>query len=104
MSIADRLAAGSKIGGEALYQLACVYALAVEAATKDTGLEAAKAKQLADRYADKAMELLGRARTAGYFQTPANVQQLATHGNWQYVRSREAFQKLLRELQAAPGS
>ena len=40
----------------------------------------------------------------GTVVTSANVQQLTTHGDWQYVRSREAFQKLLRELQAAPGS
>jgi hypothetical protein len=68
------------------YDLACVYAVA--------------SSKMADRkqeYADRAMELLGKAVTAGWKDAPHMVRDTDLDA----LRDREDFKKLLTELQAS---
>jgi tetratricopeptide (TPR) repeat protein len=72
---------------EALCGWACVYALAAPAAQA--------AGKPAGPYADRAMELLRRAVAAGYHK----VEELKKESDFNSLRSREDFQKLLSELE-----
>ncbi len=76
--------------GEALFELARVYAL-VAAALKNTG------KKEAEQYVDRALDLLHKARATGFFQNPVPRKNLTDGPDWHILRPRENFQKLLRE-------
>jgi serine/threonine-protein kinase len=83
---ADALTAAKEVRPDVLYSAACVYALAAGAA---------KPAHQADSYAAKAVELLERARTRGYFGDADNRQTLQSDKDLAALRSRADFQKLL---------
>ncbi len=92
---AGALAEGTGLSGNTLYDLACVYAAAA-AATQGPGL--------AGRYAARAMELLQRAQSGGYFQTPDGVKRLRDDAALAPLMSREEFPKFVRGVGAeGPG-
>src|SRR5205085_7043766 len=68
---ADALAPQAKTTGEALYRLAVAYALSAEAVRHDTRIPSTDQSRLADEYAEKALGMLQKAVTAGYFKDPA---------------------------------
>jgi hypothetical protein len=88
---AGALAAGQDLRGEALYQLAGIYATASAVADDTT---------LADQDAARALELLARARAKGYFKTPAGVKRLREDADLAPLRSREEFRQLLQGVEA----
>jgi tetratricopeptide (TPR) repeat protein len=91
---ADPLRKDNSSSADNLYQLACIYAVSA-AAVKNAMPAPADAQQLADEYGGRAMELLERLKDLGFFQNRTNVERLNQDGDWQAVRGRDRFQKLL---------
>jgi hypothetical protein len=83
------------------YSLACVSSLAAAAAAADTQQTPDDRRRLADTHAARGVELLGQARAAGYFQTPANRQKLQKAADLDALRDRDDFKKLLRDVEQA---
>ncbi len=86
------------------YNAACVFAVSARAALHDTKLAPPEREQTAERYAARAMTLLGTDRSAGFFKNPATVAHLKKDPDLDPLRQREDFQKLLADLErdAAP--
>jgi tetratricopeptide (TPR) repeat protein len=93
---ADTLASPKDVTPDTLYQLACVYAVAMAAAKEES--------TSAERYAVHALELLTRVRGAGGFRDTANRDLLKQDDDLNPLRSREDFKALLADLDkpAAP--
>jgi serine/threonine-protein kinase len=91
------VAQGTPSGG-LLAGAARVQALAAAAVRRDDKLPPAERERRAESYAAGALELLNRARAAGYFKSPAEIEPLKDHSDFEPLRTREGFQKLLREL------
>jgi tetratricopeptide (TPR) repeat protein/tRNA A-37 threonylcarbamoyl transferase component Bud32 len=92
---AKALAEQSPGSADILYDAACVYALASGAVHKDAKLAAAEREQLAEPYADRAIELLRQAAAKGY----QDVAQLKRDKDLDALRARPGFQKLLADLE-----
>jgi serine/threonine protein kinase/tetratricopeptide (TPR) repeat protein len=84
--------------GNTLYNLACVHALASAAARKDDKRAAGEREKLAERYATRAVELLARARAAGYFKVAGHVADLDTDPDLEPLRPRADYKRLYGEL------
>ena len=86
------VARSSAVGGEILYQGARVYALSAAAA-----LHEAERAVLAERYARQAVALLARCRQAGYLKGAAAVEALQKQPDFEPLRSRADYRKLLED-------
>jgi serine/threonine-protein kinase len=82
--------------GESLYTLACAEALASGAAAADTKLAPEERRRIAGADAARGIELLGKAKEAGYFRTPANREKLKSDPDLAPLRSRPEFEALLQ--------
>src|SRR5262249_6231037 len=96
---ADTLAAAAPSTGEMQYPAACIYSLSVAACLADTRLSQAEQQALAEQYAGRAMALLAKAQALGFFRTAGKREQVAKDTDLDPLRSREDFQKWLRELE-----
>jgi serine/threonine protein kinase/tetratricopeptide (TPR) repeat protein len=76
------------------YNIACVFALSSAAAGNDSKLAPADRTRLKEQYADRAMEFLHRAVAKGYQNAPS----IKIDPDLAPLRSRDDFQKLVREL------
>jgi hypothetical protein len=92
------LAPGANSPGSREYNLACVLALAAEAARGDAALAPADRASAGERYAARAVALLGRARDAGFFRDPAKVTQMDRDADLIPLRPRADFQALRAAL------
>lgn len=90
------------VSGSRLYSGACVHGLSIAAAGRDSGLGPAARQELVEGYASRAVELLAKAHTGGYFNTPALVEHLKKDPDLAPLRFREDFQKLLAQLEKLP--
>jgi serine/threonine-protein kinase len=81
------------------YDLACGCALAVAAAKHDAALTDAKRARLTQRYGRAAVDLLGRARAAGFFKIAANVERLGQDPLMDPLRQMDEFKQLRDELE-----
>jgi serine/threonine-protein kinase len=95
---AEELSKQETASGDTLYDLARVEALAQTAAAADPKLGPEERHRLADTCATRGIELLEKARAAGYFQTPANRERLKTDQDLAPLRSRPEFAPLLRSI------
>jgi serine/threonine-protein kinase len=102
-AVADAEAAAGKPprSGDDLYNLACVYAVASATVHKDAKLPAAERQRRGERYAARAVALLGEARSAGLFKRPDALTDLKTDPDLAPVRSRAEFTKLLGDVEKA---
>jgi serine/threonine protein kinase/tetratricopeptide (TPR) repeat protein len=91
VAVADEQTRDGKASGDTLCAAACVYALSVPAVKGDA--------RLRERHAARAMDLLRRARDAGYFRGRAWVEELRTQDDLAALRDRADFQQLLQDLQ-----
>jgi serine/threonine protein kinase/tetratricopeptide (TPR) repeat protein len=107
-----RRARGQARAGEAAAALATAQALTKEPATRSAlcceaagvyALASASATEVSQReaYANQALALHRRAQAAGYFKNRANIAALKQDPDLDSLRSREDFQKLVAELEAA---
>ena len=85
-----------------LYNAACLLSLSSSAAAGDKKLPEPKRKELAERYAVRAVELLGQARLAGFFKNPKNIAHLTKDSDLGALRTRADYKKFLHELQSTP--
>jgi hypothetical protein len=92
---AEMLAAAPAVN---LYNVACIYALAMPAARQDNKLPADERERVAEQYAAQALASLAKANTAGHFKDPANLEQLRKDTDLDSLRSRDDFKKLLNEV------
>jgi hypothetical protein len=60
---------------------------------------AAQQQKLAERSADRTVELLNRAREAGWFKNAAAIDQMRSNGDRRALRSHAGDKKLLLELE-----
>lgn len=84
---ADQALAAPKPNGRIWYDAACVFAVSAAAPTDD--------KELCERYAARAVELLGLARAAGYFRQPGTVENMKKDTDLDALRQRDDYRKLL---------
>jgi serine/threonine-protein kinase len=92
-SLVDELAAFPHPPAVALYNLACVMGLCSSAAKDDP--------ELAPRYRARAIDLLRRAREAGFFQSPENVVHLTQDADLRSLHPLDEFQRFLHDLGVA---
>jgi hypothetical protein len=85
-----------------LYDLSCVYAAAITALRKDGGLEAAQRQKAEKRYAERAIELLCAAGTAGHFKDPKNLDGMKKDPDFAPLHDRVEFQKLCADWEKLP--
>jgi serine/threonine-protein kinase len=86
--------------GASYMAAADVYAMASAAVRKDLQLPETDRNQRAEHYATKAVQLVIKARAAGYFKTERETALLKNHPNLAPLRAREDFKELVRELEA----
>jgi hypothetical protein len=87
---AEELLAAPQPPGDVLYEAACVFAVSA-AAVADA--------EPRERYAARAVELLGRAHAAGYFQQKARAEHLKKDDDLTALRQRDDFQELLARIE-----
>jgi hypothetical protein len=76
------------------YDAACAYALASEAAAKDTSVPETDRRVLAQRHAARSVELLRQAVAVGY----DDAEHMKRDTDLDSLRARADFQELLRQL------
>ena len=91
---AGELAMIDPLAADALYNLACAFSLCAAAAKDDAAL--------AERYAARALELLARARAAGFFNAAANVEHFGNDKDLEALRERDDFRKFIEALPKTP--
>jgi tetratricopeptide (TPR) repeat protein len=92
------LAPGPTPRGAREYDLACVLALVAAAARGDATLAPADRASAGERYAARAIALLGQARDAGFFLDPAKVTLMDRDSDLIPLRPRADFQALRAAL------
>jgi tetratricopeptide (TPR) repeat protein len=92
---AEELARVGYEPGDDAYNAACFVARCVRLAERDSRLREAQRRELARRYADRAMDLLRQAVQAGW-KDAAHTKQ---DSDLDPLRNREDFRKLLGELE-----
>jgi hypothetical protein len=98
---ADWLVSQKGITADNRYKLACAYALASAAASRDSQLPAAQREPTIERCASAAIALLDQLRAENYFQTPERRSKLRKdEADLESLRARPDFRKLLTCLPA----
>jgi serine/threonine-protein kinase len=93
---ADELAKSATKQGEALYVLACVYCVSARVLDKDSKPATDERSVLKEKYLVAAGELLRQAQQAGYFKNQANLARLKENPDFDDLRQREGFEKMLK--------
>jgi hypothetical protein len=94
----DALARSPAAPGALLYQGARVYALSAAAAPQE-----ADGAERAQPYARQAVALLLRSRQAGYLKGAAAIEALQTNPDFQSLRPRADYRRLLDSLEKKEG-
>jgi tetratricopeptide (TPR) repeat protein len=102
--VAEEFAGRPSASDFAAFRAARVLSLASAAVYRDPQRAEGERRQLARRYADAAVALLLRLQSQGYFKDRTNVTYLEKDKEFDPLRGRDDFQKLLAELKtkAAP--
>jgi hypothetical protein len=98
MAQVDAVQTSPHITAQAYYDMACASSLASAAVAKDAKLSATKRMALGEDYAARAVALLGKAMAGHY---PNIGRQMKTDSDFNPIRSRHDFQKLLLESEPA---
>jgi serine/threonine protein kinase len=94
----EKLKAQTRPAGELLYEVAALHAraTAAAAATDETRLQ--------KRYADRALDLLKRAATAGWFRDPQRIKQLKEDNDFAPLSGDAGFATFVQGLEAGNGA
>jgi hypothetical protein len=92
---ANRLLDGATPG--IIYDAACVHSLASATVKDDPAVDAAK---LAEEYAARAVELLYKAKAAGWFRNRAMIEYIRTDNDLQPLQMRADYKKFIAELES----
>jgi hypothetical protein len=94
----DELAKSPGLSAENLAHLATAAAQGAAAAGKDAKLPAADRARRGQEYGGRAVQLLSRARDAGYFKATVQIELLKTDADLDPLRGRDDFKELLAQL------
>jgi tetratricopeptide (TPR) repeat protein len=97
---AEEVLAQEDVSDATLYNAACVFSLAAEAAAREDTVSGSERNERAEKYCLRAMELLAAAASAGRFQDAGSRNDLADDPDLDFLRSREDFQQFLNKLEA----
>jgi tetratricopeptide (TPR) repeat protein/tRNA A-37 threonylcarbamoyl transferase component Bud32 len=97
--VAEDLAGPAQTSEFEVFRAARVLARASVEAGRDARLGTAERRDQAEALAARAVALLQRAQSQGYFKKPANVAELQQDRNLDALRDRADFRKLLAELE-----
>ncbi len=97
----DSLAVQARANGDALFQVARIYALAAQKARGDAKLPQPDRDRRASDAAERAIDNLRLAQSKGYFADPAARDALGHNPDLDYLRDRADFQKLVTDVTAA---
>jgi serine/threonine-protein kinase len=92
--------AGTNAKPAELYDTACVFSMASAEASRDRRLSERERAPLAEQHARRSIELLQRARKAGFFETPRTFGMLKTDTDLEPLRSRDDYRKFVADLEA----
>jgi hypothetical protein len=81
------------------YNFPCIYSLSSAAVLDDANLTLTARKELAEHYAARSVELLEKARKLGRFKTGGYVDFLLGDSDFDPVRSRDDYKRLISRLQ-----
>jgi serine/threonine-protein kinase len=95
---AEALAGRTPATDAVLLQAAGVFALASGAVGQDKQLSQNERTDRADAYAGRALQLLAKARSTGYFKTMAHVKQLDNTPDLAALRARAEYKEFCRAL------
>jgi len=95
---AEKLSELDPHSGGSLYNAACGFALCSDAVCSESGEPSDEERAQADRYAARAIQLLGQCRQAGYFETPEKVDWAQKDSDLDSLRKRPEFQALIQSL------
>jgi tetratricopeptide (TPR) repeat protein len=95
---AEQLAALPNLNGAALYDLACVYALAAQATAGAAERPLPEREQRAETYARQSLNVLERAQQAGHFREQKRIEDLKKDPDLAFLRSRDDFHRWLAGL------
>jgi serine/threonine-protein kinase len=98
---ANTLAEQKSLPPALVYDVACVYALAAQAASTDDQPATPDRAQRIEDYARRAGALLAQAQAAGFFKSPARIDHLKKDPDLDSLRMRADYQRLLSELEKA---
>jgi serine/threonine-protein kinase len=84
--------------GLILYDAACILALASAAVDQSKDQDAAERERLRDQRAARAVELLRKAQSVGFFKESAVVAHMKSDSDLDALRSREDFRRFLASL------
>ncbi|MFP6752279.1 MAG: serine/threonine-protein kinase [Pirellulaceae bacterium] len=82
-----------------LYNAACFLSLALSAVKKNPDVSAEDQAKLDEKYASRAVELLGQVRTEGFFKNDGNRDLLTNDADLDSLRKRDDFLQFLKELE-----
>jgi tetratricopeptide (TPR) repeat protein len=97
----DLLAGQARVNGFALVQVARVYAVAARTAAADTKLPQAERDRRGTEAAERAVEMLRLAQSKSYFVDPTARAVLSGDPDFEALRGRPDFRKLLADVNAA---
>jgi tetratricopeptide (TPR) repeat protein len=95
---ADDLAKAAADSPGETYNLACVYALSADAARAASGRPRLEGLLLGERYAARAVAMLGRVAAAGIFADPGRLDHLAKDADLDGLRGRADYRKFVESL------
>jgi tetratricopeptide (TPR) repeat protein len=93
LATAEALAKSKDLASDSLFELGRLYAVASAKAAGDL--------QAKDRHAARAVELLRQAHARGFFKQRTRVEHLMRDDDFDGVRQRADYRKLIAELEAA---
>jgi eukaryotic-like serine/threonine-protein kinase len=97
-AVVDELAAAAAHDGTRLHNFALLYTGRLGALESDKSLEADEQERLTRFLVDTAITFLRHAHTAGFFQSPWQINFLQIDQRLQPLQNREEFKKLMEEL------
>jgi serine/threonine protein kinase len=90
-----------EVSAGGLWELARVHVLSIVATRSDTKLSITERDSLAERYAARAIDLLKKLQNQGFFKNATHAEWLKTDPDWEPLRDREDFRKLLEQIAPA---
>jgi tetratricopeptide (TPR) repeat protein len=83
----------------AQYNFPCIYSLSSAAVLDDAKLPLSERKRLAEQYVNRAVELLAKARGAGFFKDLGIIEYAKKDTDLDPLRAHDEFKKLIRQLE-----
>jgi serine/threonine-protein kinase len=98
----EDLAGDPALADNSVYNLSCAAALSAAAVARDASRPLPERDKQAEAWSRRAVELLRRAATAGFFRVPANRAHLAKDADLAFLRDRADFRAFLQTLPPVP--